>query len=66
MLTMLSSVSSENGLCGYSESRVCIHTYLCIDTYFFKRDIFFIFFIFLEFLQSMIKYNNVNYMEVKQ
>ena len=66
MLTMLSGVSSENNLCEYSGGRVCICTYLCIDTYFFKRDIFFIFFIFLKFLQSMSKYNNVNYMEVKQ
>ena len=63
MLTMLSGVSSENNLCEYSGGRVCICTYLCIDTYFFKRDIFFIF---LKFLQSMSKYNNVNYMEVKQ
>ena len=64
MLTMR-NVSSVNTLCGYSEGRVCIRTYLCIDTYFFKRNIFFIFFIFLEFLKSMTKYNNVNYV-VKQ
>lgn len=59
MSNMPRCVSSVNNLCGYSESRVCIYTYLCINTYFFKRDIFFIFFIILEFLQTMIKYNNV-------
>jgi hypothetical protein len=63
MLSLPSTVSSENLICGYSVSRVCIHTYLCIDTYFFKRDIFFIFFIFLEFLKSVISYNNVILME---
>ena len=65
MLTMR-NVSSVNTLCGYSEGRVCICTYLCMDTYFFKRNIFFIFFIFLKFYQSMSKYNNVIIMEVKQ
>ena len=62
MSILLSSVSSENGLCEYSGGRVCIYTYLCINTYFFKRVIFFIFFIFLKFYQSMLKYNNVNYL----
>ena len=60
MLTMLRSVSSVKSLCEYIVGRVCIYTDLCMNTYFFKRNIFFIFFIFLEFFQSMIKYNNVN------
>ena len=65
MLTMR-NVSSVNTLRGYSEGRVCIRTYLCMNTYFLKRNIFFIFFIFLKFYQSMSKYNNVIIMEVKQ
>ena len=60
MLIIHSWVSSVLNQCGYSLSRVCICMYVCMNTYFFKRDIFFIFFIFLRFLQSMLEYNNVN------